>query len=606
MAALAFIGVKVLLKLQNGFEFQGVVSEISGSKLRLINVFDQATGDYVPSRVIDGSKIADLTIIGPSSSAPSTNGTSTAQRAHRDPLGNASYDSSGRENSYRSNNYDDEEDDDNDEQNDEEQEEAQTPVQRRKNKKPKNHMREPSASYVPQPFANQKKGKWKQKNVQDQSFDWASEDLSGIKNIEFDFQGNLDRFDKKTVFDEIRLADTTDPEQRLVSHNKKDANGKKEPTKKNYLPTENVLGSKNSQWQGLSIEDDNELFDDSMVKAPAAGEDSEIDKEIKHQQFGRISRAVSKSSISRNTTPPIIAAPRRLIYDLSYLGTSFPIFPCPAYSTAQIASIERACATQYGLHAIQLSENAGVAIARFVVSVLGGKRRFERRQVHVNALPVVVVLAGNHESGARAIAGARMLVNRKVRVVVLLAGEPAEIAAPCDSVRTQILSFKAAGGKITSRLEVLRTTLRVLDSPPELIIDALQGVQENDGSHWASGVPSWLYETVAWTTTQRAHILAIDAPAGMDPDTGHVLVKNIGRAKWIMCLGVPVKGVPFFMQYSKDIAHTDLDVSVIDIGIPGRCYKKVFGDATTVDAWSGDIKDGIDFSSEWHVRVILE
>lgn len=34
---------------------------------------------------------------------------------------------------------------------------------------------------------------------------WATEDINDIRETEFDFQGNLDRFDKKTVFSQIRV-----------------------------------------------------------------------------------------------------------------------------------------------------------------------------------------------------------------------------------------------------------------------------------------------------------------------------------------------------------------------------------------------------------------
>lgn len=35
---------------------------------------------------------------------------------------------------------------------------------------------------------------------------WATEDVNEYNQTEFDFQGNLDRFDKKTVFDQMRVS----------------------------------------------------------------------------------------------------------------------------------------------------------------------------------------------------------------------------------------------------------------------------------------------------------------------------------------------------------------------------------------------------------------
>ncbi|PJF19633.1 hypothetical protein PSACC_00559 [Paramicrosporidium saccamoebae] len=51
------------------------------------------------------------------------------------------------------------------------------------------------------------------------SSNWSQDDVRRYKGEEFDFQGNLDRFDKKKVFSEIRQQDPTRPEDRLVSHN---------------------------------------------------------------------------------------------------------------------------------------------------------------------------------------------------------------------------------------------------------------------------------------------------------------------------------------------------------------------------------------------------
>ncbi|KAL9078588.1 MAG: hypothetical protein Q9157_002509, partial [Trypethelium eluteriae] len=71
---------------------------------------------------------------------------------------------------------------------------------------------------------------------------WATEDATDIQELgDFDFEGNLSRFDKRSVFNQIRNEDTTADEDRLVSHNrlpqaKPGTNGGK-----NLHPTENVL-----------------------------------------------------------------------------------------------------------------------------------------------------------------------------------------------------------------------------------------------------------------------------------------------------------------------------------------------------------------------------
>ncbi|KAK4940124.1 enhancer of mRNA decapping, partial [Elasticomyces elasticus] len=72
---------------------------------------------------------------------------------------------------------------------------------------------------------------------------WATEDATDIHDMgDFDFEANLSKFDKKTVFDKMRNEDTTADEDRLVSHNRLPAHARPGTYGgKNLHPTENVL-----------------------------------------------------------------------------------------------------------------------------------------------------------------------------------------------------------------------------------------------------------------------------------------------------------------------------------------------------------------------------
>ncbi|KAK9379327.1 YjeF N-terminal domain-containing protein [Kockiozyma suomiensis] len=649
-----YVGLKVSVKLQNGTTFTGIVSEINGTKLRLINVFDTSTGTHVPSRVIDGSKIADLQIIAPQADIIAQKNPLQKKKRHQAPpnaqsgspapfqdpaimampfavSSNTTYAgtsfSASPSTVSRLPNAGNRQDQDETESEESSSDPSDTLIQiyggsPRPSKNPKkiaiakeSHRREPSATHVPRPFAGKgKKGKRTNGEYYDDS--WAAEDTAGFKDTEFDFQGNLNKFNKKNVFDEIRQADTTDPTERLISFNRKDGLNAvsahqaqqdhirellKRPPKKDFLPTENVLSTKSAAWQGLSESEDE---DETELSVQAGEEVSDIDNEIRlqqqQQQHRRISqaRALSRAS-SHGGTPPVYqyeSPPRRLLYDTGERSA----FTCPTFTTEHIAAVEQAATTLYSMHSIQLTENAGAAVAKLAISILGGKRRFEKRHTQVNALPVVVVLAGNHNTGARAIAGARMLVNRRVRVVVLFTDDSTELASPKESIESQLRAFKAAGGKTTSRLDVLQATLRVLDAPPELIIDALTGIN-SQSSAGGGGVPGWMYEAAQFSASQRAPVLAIDVPAGVNPATGAVMVNNMGRAKWLLCLGMPSVGIPHYMQHMDEVLQSELDVAVADIGLPSRCFKKVLAELGEGEAF----KDGVVFGSEWAIPVKL-
>lgn len=96
-------------------------------------------------------------------------------------------------------------------------------------------MLQSTASF--QPFNSLKKSnKRRQKSNQDNG--WASEDVTDVQEMgDFDFEESLAKFDKRTLFDQMRKDDQIDDADRLVTHNRKPgtAGGK------NFHHTENVL-----------------------------------------------------------------------------------------------------------------------------------------------------------------------------------------------------------------------------------------------------------------------------------------------------------------------------------------------------------------------------
>lgn len=97
-------------------------------------------------------------------------------------------------------------------------------------------MLQSTASF--QPFNSLKKSnKRGEKSNNDNG--WASEDVTDVQEMgDFDFEESLAKFDKRTLFDQMRKDDQIDDADRLVTHNRKPgtAGGK------NYHHTDNVLG----------------------------------------------------------------------------------------------------------------------------------------------------------------------------------------------------------------------------------------------------------------------------------------------------------------------------------------------------------------------------
>lgn len=92
-----------------------------------------------------------------------------------------------------------------------------------------------------QPFTSLKKADQRRKKSS-QDNGWASEDVTDVQEMgDFDFEESLAKFDKRTLFDQMRKNDQIDDADRLVSHNRKPAPKPGTAGGKNYHHTENVL-----------------------------------------------------------------------------------------------------------------------------------------------------------------------------------------------------------------------------------------------------------------------------------------------------------------------------------------------------------------------------
>ncbi|KAI8142950.1 YjeF N-terminal domain-containing protein [Fennellomyces sp. T-0311] len=201
-------------------------------------------------------------------------------------------------------------------------------------------------------------GRKQQQQQQRKENGWANQDVDGFREKEFDFQANLNMFDKKKVFAEIRELDDSTTDTLLVTLNRLP----KEP-RKNLLPTENVLES------------------DSI------GDESDTE-----------SRTTSDESV------PVIRQSRQPLH----IRTVASHIPCTPVSPLQTAHAEHEC-TITGPTAWQLVENGGRAIAMLMLQTLGKQ-----------PTPVIIVLAGDSKVGASALAATRHLLNRGFHVAVCL------------------------------------------------------------------------------------------------------------------------------------------------------------------------------------------
>lgn len=385
-----------------------------------------------------------------------------------------------------------------------------------------------------------RKKKSRESGVEDPN-EWATEDPTDIQELpEFDFQSNLSKFDKRRVFAEIRNDDTTADEERLVSFNKK-------------LPKPGTNGGKNLHWSENVLDSPRDSEnDDSEQEGDEEQEEVSEAKASSGNYSGReFSRASTRSQASRraSTNPmlgqqqqqhqPLVPPPINAIgrSQLSSSRTTSPLpnkqpsisaspmnvaagsgaslrltttnRSCPTVSPLQALEVEQIAVAELGLTENMISENAGRDIAEAAVGLLPND----------SAAPTMLVLAGNHRTGARAICAARHLRNRGHRVTACMLGLQQE-SELLESCRRQLDIFKKVGGRVF-RWEELSARLSTAEFEPDLVLDALLGI------HMAfedlrTDQQATAFEMISWANRSNVDMLSVDIPSGYSASSGEL------------------------------------------------------------------------------------
>ncbi|KAF2817735.1 YjeF N-terminal domain-like protein [Mytilinidion resinicola] len=474
---------------------------------------------------------------------------------------------------------------------------------------------------VGQEAANASNRKNRRQKALEATNGWATEDATDIQELpEFDFAENLSKFDKRSVFNQIRNEDTTADEDRLVSHNRLPARPGTHGGK-NLHPTENVLDNRRAKTASESDTEDLSDFGSGRNSRRAMSRASA--KRLPTRQGSGVQPDIDNLSHS-GAPPSLLSRGTRTLISRPYAtsshatgspkpargsspqGSPFPDTGSTRSSCLRIVSSNRKCNTitpggmlaveesaeiDFGLTEDIMAENAGRGIAEVALSAINpGGRRLARE--NPNARPVVVVLAGNHRGGARAVAAARHLYERGIRVMVALLG--ADRPADWDKdVRRQVDLFRKLGGWVRTWGEV-ETALKKLEAPPELIVDALLG-RHREFDALGDADRGTVLSIVGWANKSRAAVLAVETPSGVAGSTGEVAILEGEplevRAKYIVCLGAPRTGLLRALQNGAG-REPEWLIWIVDIGVnkPWR-------------AAGGKGAKGVQFGGEWVVQV---
>ncbi|ORY84375.1 hypothetical protein BCR37DRAFT_397761 [Protomyces lactucae-debilis] len=445
-----FVGLKLLLTLKTGVKAQGQVESIdpATSKLKLTNVYFPLTKLSVDEFELDGKSVVDLDILPKDEPA----GTRTAPQQSTVDFVDPAIISANKAPTARPAPV---------------SKPPTAPVRALENLSIKPA---PSADFDSSAVETDDQGTQKRKKQPRRlarksrhPSDWEDADMSAYHEEEFDFQKNLEAFNKKKVFEEIRQNDATDAASLLVSSNRLPKD------KSSYAFNEMVTDAKYARASPRPSEPTSE------TERPAS--------RVKRPSFPNTrSKQSRKSSVA---SPMVSDAQLRLVSDKS---------PVSTITAQQYTMAEHLAASKYGPSLDALAENGARGIADITTGIL--------EQTASDSPPVVVIMAGDTRRGEMALSAGRLLSILGVRCMALV---PA--ANPINAVAAQLRNFANAGGRVVQPTD-LQSAVVSLHSPPQLIIDALH----NEEYIWEEEDREAATLLGIWAEKQKATLLSIDRP----------------------------------------------------------------------------------------------
>ncbi|KAJ3285119.1 enhancer of mRNA decapping [Rhizoclosmatium sp. JEL0117] len=407
-------------------------------------------------------------------------------------------------------------------------------------KKARNPQTQPTHSTSSKPAKNPQQPISKQKRPNQSKYDTTGLPNSKVPIVteptadlskDFDFQSSLDRFDKNKIFAEIRA-------QEEASGVSEAGGGQGGFLGKDRIGVREMVLQESGGETGNDAEaeeDDDEFDSDDFF------DDDETHYEDLLSTLG--------SSVGPSYTPSRRVAGRKRPVFKSVGGA-----PVYGITPDEMNEVERICVQETGPDESQMIENAGRSAATLVIQALGGARRI--KVGNHNAAPTVVVMAGNNKIGAYGLCTARHLANHEVNVVVCLVGGETDLS---NAVSQQRKIFLPTGGQVVKHVHELPQVV-------DIIVDALLGSVQQI-LHLAEVDRVLTTELIEWSNEERANVLCLDIPSGINGFTGVPSSKLFVSPKWTLAFGLPKACLVNVMDKGE--------LLLADIGIPKIVFQKL-------------------------------
>jgi hydroxyethylthiazole kinase-like uncharacterized protein yjeF len=207
-------------------------------------------------------------------------------------------------------------------------------------------------------------------------------------------------------------------------------------------------------------------------------------------------------------------------------------------SAEEMRAIDRATSERFGMPSLTLMENAGAAVADYVLAHYAAARR-------------VVVFCGKGNNGGDGFVAARWLQESGKKVQVILLADPAYIHGDAADMLGKLLSPAIA---VRSSAELKSEQVR-LAMQADLYLDAVLG------TGFKPPVSGLYADAIAIMNASQAPVIAVDIPSGADADAMGPQGGTIARADAIVTFTAPRPAHVFSML-------TGGPTVVADIGSP--------------------------------------
>ena len=185
-------------------------------------------------------------------------------------------------------------------------------------------------------------------------------------------------------------------------------------------------------------------------------------------------------------------------------------------SAAEMREIDRITSERFGVPSLTLMENAGTAVADFVMSRYASARR-------------IGVVCGKGNNGGDGFVVARKLHQSGKEVRVLLLAEPAELRGDAAEMFTKL---PIAPVTVTSHDQLKADSARAVFSA-DVLVDAILG------TGFRPPVSGLYAEAIAALNASFAPVVAVDIPSGADADVMGEQVGAVARADAVVTFTAP-------------------------------------------------------------------